>query len=232
MTPAEVVLVVLAFAIAISIHESSHAYTAYRCGDSTAKRQGRISMNPIDHIDPVWTVLVPGLLILSGLPPIGAARPVPVNPSNLRNPSRDEALVAAAGPISNFLLALTCGVLTLVLGPLLHRGGLPAGDGLGKLLMAGMTINVLLAVFNLIPIPPLDGSGVLQYFLNRRQVRWMKQNQMMLGMMFVVLWMMGFLSAFISPFIRLTYLIHQSLVSLIWGSGVAMMLIELDPFVS
>lgn len=230
MSPAEIILVIIAFAIAISVHESSHAYVAFRCGDSTAKRQGRISMNPVDHIDPFWTVLLPALLVMAGQPPIGAARPVPVNPSNLRHPSRDRALVASAGPISNLLVGLACGLISLLLAPFLHAGGLPAGDGLGKLLMGGMYINVLLAVFNLIPMPPLDGSGVLQYFLTPRQVQWMQQNRMFLGLIFVMLFFMGFLSIFIRPFIVLTDFLHTTAVSVLWGDGVAFMIRGLNPF--
>lgn len=230
MTPAEAVLVILAFAIAISLHESSHAYIAFRCGDSTAKRKGRISMNPIDHIDPFWTVLLPAILLMAGQPPIGAARPVPVNPSNLRNPSRDRALVASAGPLSNLILALGCGILSLIFAPILHAEGLPAGDGLAKLLMGSMYINVLLAVFNLIPMPPLDGSGVLQYFLTHSQVRWMQENRMVLGMVFVLLFFMGALSIFIRPFIVLTDTLHTTFVSLIWGDSVAIMLRGMNPF--
>lgn len=230
MTPADIVLVVLAFAIAISVHESSHAYVAYRCGDSTAKRQGRISMNPIDHIDPFWTVLLPAILVMAGQPPIGAARPVPVNPSNLRNPSRDRAYVASAGPLSNVALAVFCGVLSILFAPVLHAGGLPAGEGLAKLLMGAMYINILLAVFNLIPMPPLDGSGVLQYFLTRRQVRWMQQNRMFLGLIFIVLFFMGALSVFIRPFIVLTDTLHTTFVSFVWGDAVAFTLRGLNPF--
>lgn len=230
MPPADIVLMIIVFAIAISVHESSHAYVAFRCGDSTAKRQGRISMNPIDHIDPFWTVLLPALLVMSGGPPLGAARPVPVNPSNLRNPSRDRAYVASAGPLSNIGLAVVAGLISVVLAPLLHAGGIPAGDGLGKILLYGMYINVLLAVFNLIPMPPLDGSGVLQYFLTPSQVRWMQQNRMFLGIIFVLLWITGVLSFFIRPFLIVTKLVHSTMVSLLWGERVAFMLSGLVPF--
>lgn len=230
MPAPDIVLMIVVFAIAISVHESSHAYVAFRCGDSTAKRQGRISMNPIDHIDPFWTVLLPALLVMSGGPPLGAARPVPVNPTNLRNPSRDQAFVASAGPISNLLLAVGCGLIALFLAPLLHQGGLPAGDGLGKLLIYGMYINVLLAVFNLIPMPPLDGSGVLQYFLSPSQVRWMQQNRLFLGMIFVLLWISGILGHLIQPFMTITRVVHTTLVSLLWGERVAFSLLQLIQF--
>jgi Zn-dependent protease len=229
MSP-EVILWIVVFAIAISAHESAHAYVAYRCGDSTAKRQGRISMNPIDHIDPIWTILVPGLFILAGQPPLGAAKPVPVNPNRLRNPTRDRAFVAGAGPGANILVAVCCMVLTLFLAPFLHEGGLPAGEGLGKLLMYGVIINSLLAVFNLIPMPPLDGSGILQYFLSRQQARWLQENQTFLGLIFLLLWMTGILSRLLQPFLAATITIHYTLLKLLWGDGIAQALMGLMRF--
>ncbi len=226
----EIILWIVVFAIAISSHESAHAYVAYRCGDATAKRQGRISMNPIDHIDPIWTVLVPALFLMAGQPPLGAAKPVPVNPNNLRRPTRDRAFVAGAGPGANLMLAVCCMVLTLLLAPFLNQGGLPAGKGLGKLLMYGVIINCLLAVFNLIPMPPLDGSGILQYFLTRQQSRWLQQNQTFLGLIFLFLWMTGFLSLILQPFLQITVTIHYTLLKVIWGRGIASSLLGLLQF--
>lgn len=220
MDPANAILMIVALILAISFHESAHAYIADRCGDPTARNAGRISMNPIDHIDPFWTVLLPGLMLFAGLPPIGAAKPVPVNPSNLRNPTRDRALVAAAGPLTNILLALIGVVLAVALAPWLHAGSLPAGEAIGKLLLFTTLINTLLAVFNLLPIPPLDGSGILQYFLSPSQAQWLRQNRNMLLLIFLLLWIMGLLGVILSPFVNAVLLFEQFLMLQIWGPEV------------
>ena len=152
---------------AITIHEASHGWAAYKMGDPTAHALGRITLNPIAHIDPVGTILLPVILIIMGAPPFGWAKPVPVNPFNLRNPRRDNLLISAAGPLSNLSVALIAFVLLQILklanpDVMLMRGGTPSlGNGLFLILYYTILINVILAVFNMIPIPPLDGSGVL-----------------------------------------------------------------------
>lgn len=158
------------FAVAIlimslAIHEVAHAWVALRCGDTTARDLGRITLNPLPHIDPVMTVLLPALLIFSGSPFLfGGAKPVPVYPPRLRNPLRDMMLVALAGPVSNFLIALVLGVLwTLALGL-----GLQTEDTkLMVILQFSVYFNLLLAAFNMIPVPPLDGSRVMAWILPR-----------------------------------------------------------------
>lgn len=142
--------------LSLTIHEAAHAWTADRLGDRTARELGRVSLNPIVHIDLFGTVLLPIIAAVSNFPLIGWAKPVPVNPRNLRSPRRDFMLVAAAGPISNLLQAV---VAALVL-----RAWDPHGDGPGFLaffLLRAVEINLLLAFFNLIPVPPLDGGNVL-----------------------------------------------------------------------
>jgi Zn-dependent protease len=142
--------------VALTIHEAAHAWTADRLGDPTARLLGRVSLNPIVHIDPIGTVLLPLLAAYSGLPIIGWAKPVPVNISRLRNHRRDFVLVAAAGPLSNIAQAI---VGAIALRFLIGSGAEP---GLAEtLLLAFVRINLLLAFFNLIPIPPLDGGNVL-----------------------------------------------------------------------
>lgn len=213
----DIILMIVVFALAISAHESSHAYVAFRCGDSTAKRQGRISLNPVDHVDPFGTVLLPALLIITGAPFLfGWAKPVPVNPRSLRNPKRDEALVSLAGPAANFFLALASVLLFVILFPLLRPGTIAVSDSLRKLLQYNTMINMALAIFNLIPIHPLDGGGVLQYFLSWKQRRWMKENQMILFGIIFLLIMMGAFRKILGTFISLIMMFQSFLLEIIW----------------
>ncbi len=166
-------LIVILFAI--TIHEAAHGWAANKLGDPTAMIQGRVTLNPIAHIDPFGTVLLPLLMVIMGAPPIGWAKPVPVNPMNLKNPKKDNLLISAAGPISNILAAIGAGILLKVIMGLrprtiydlnlaLQQGGSPGFNPvsiLAVILFYAVFLNMFLAVFNLIPIPPLDGSGIL-----------------------------------------------------------------------
>lgn len=148
---------IIAFAIvllSLTVHEAAHAWTADRLGDPTARLLGRISLNPIVHIDLIGTIVLPLLAALSNLPIIGWAKPVPVNISRLRHPRRDFVLVAAAGPASNIVLAVMAAIAIRVLFAT-DPGPLP------PVLVQIVVINVLLAVFNMLPVPPLDGGNVL-----------------------------------------------------------------------
>ena len=150
--------------IAITFHEAAHGFVAYRCGDDTAWRLGRVSFNPFRHIDPFGTIILPGLLLLARAPFLfGYAKPVPVNFSALRNPRRDMVWVAVAGPATNLLLAMTAGLMAHLVG------FLPAGVDRWYLqnLQNEIDINVVLAVFNMIPLPPLDGGRVAVGLLPR-----------------------------------------------------------------
>ncbi len=148
--------------LSLSLHEAAHAWAANALGDPTAKLQGRMTWNPLVHIDPWMTLILPTLSILFFGFLFGGARPVPVDPRNFKNAHRDNALVAIAGPLSNFLLALVfmgawIGVLTLT--------DYTGDQLLPAVLRATALANVILAVFNLIPLPPLDGSRVVRWLL-------------------------------------------------------------------
>lgn len=150
---------------AITIHEVAHGFVALLFGDYTAKLSGRLTLNPLKHIDPVGTVLVPLLMLIFTPFVFGWAKPVPVDPRNLHNPRRDMALVAFAGPAANLLMALMWGALGK-LGLILSQGD-HSWIGIPLFLMggAGIMINVLFAVLNFLPLPPLDGSKILSSIL-------------------------------------------------------------------
>ena len=174
----EILFQLIAFLFAISVHESAHAWMANRLGDPTARMLGRISLNPIKHIDPIGTVLLPLIAMLTHLPVIGWAKPTPVDPRNFRNQVRDDILTSVAGPVSNLIVATAATILLAAIAGLVPGGrmlvrGTIAGFVLNNasltpvalLLYQFLVINVLLAVFNLIPVPPLDGSHVLRHLL-------------------------------------------------------------------
>jgi Zn-dependent protease len=211
----ETVFQLISFLFAISVHESAHAWMANRCGDPTARMLGRITLNPIKHIDPVGTLLMPALAAFTHIPMLGWAKPTPVDHRNFKNPVVDDILTSVAGPVSNFIVATgTLIVLGLVslMSPMGHSlvgkfdlyrlGFLVVPDSplvpLVFFLYAMMTINVVLGVFNLIPVPPLDGSHVLRHFLSD-SVRRAYDTIGIFGLIALVYLGGGLLSALISP---------------------------------
>lgn len=149
------IISISAFIIVIVLHEVAHGFTAYLLGDPTAKESGRLTLNPLAHMDPVGTVLIPGMLLLTNSPVVfGWAKPVPVNAMNFRDPKRGMFLTGLAGPASNFLIALAVSLIV--------KTGITAGSQfLRDFSLALILISLLLGIFNLIPVPPLDGSNLI-----------------------------------------------------------------------
>src|SRR5438094_2673498 len=203
----------IAFLFAISVHESAHAWMANLRGDPTARMLGRISLNPIRHIDPLGTVLLPLIAMFFHVPVLGWAKPTPVDPRNFKNPVLDDVLTAVVGPASNFVVA-SCAVLVLALVKLVSPlckilvFGIPQGwiptqtDSLlvpfCLLFYQTVVINVVLGVFNLIPVPPLDGSHVLRHLLPAGALR-IYDTVGMFGLFILVFWGGGLLTKLIRP---------------------------------
>lgn len=172
--------IVLIFSV--MVHEISHGFVAERLGDKTARDAGRLTLNPLKHIDPFGSVILPLLLYIANTSILfGWAKPVPYNPYNLKNPKTGGALIALSGPVSNFLIALVFGILVRLVMP---------DTPLSLMFQIVVYINVLLGVFNLVPIPPLDGSKVLFGFLPERMINpsvfaFVERNGMLLLVLFI-----------------------------------------------
>jgi Zn-dependent protease len=204
-------LIVLLFAI--SIHESAHAWMANKRGDPTANMLGRITLNPIKHIDPIGTILLPAICILTGAPLFGWAKPTPVNPQNFKNPVMDDILTSVAGPLSNLIVALGALVILVLVSVSSPTGrevvhGTPFGMGalggptilvpVARLLYIAIVINLILMVFNLIPVPPLDGSHVFRHLLSGSALA-LYDRIGIVGLVVLVAFGGRFLSGLVSP---------------------------------
>ncbi len=195
---------------AITIHEAAHGYAARALGDRTAESLGRLSLNPLRHIDPVGTIIVPAVLMVLGGFLFGWAKPVPVNFNNLQHPRRDMALVAVAGPLSNAAQAVFWGLLLKFLLLSGSQGGVAIG--FTNMAVAGIVINLILMVLNLLPLPPLDGGRVLTGLLPEAAARKLDRLEPYGFFILLGLLAIGWLSLIMGPGLRLAeYLIFSLL---------------------
>jgi Zn-dependent protease len=180
--------------MSLSFHEAAHAWAANRLGDPTARQLGRLTLNPLAHIDWIGTVLFPLVALSSGIPLIGWAKPVPVNMYNLKEPRRDFALVALAGPVSNLILAVGAAILFEA-----YIGTTAEPGALARTLLMAVILNVLLAVFNMFPVPPLDGGNVLMGLVPysmAQSINWLRPYGFLI---IYALMLTGVLSAIMGP---------------------------------
>lgn len=211
--------------IAITFHEFAHGFAAYKLGDTTAKDEGRLSLNPLDHLDPIGTVM----LIFAGF---GWGKPVHVNPRNYTrrmSMEKGEAIVSIAGPLMNLLLAIVFTIITFVVAKATNTGIFLSELGIGistanttlsiimQILISVVTINIGLGVFNLIPLPPLDGSKVIMPFLPYKAKQWFMNNEQIFYIIFVVLFITGLAGRIISPVIDWVTMGIFNLAGMIFG---------------
>ena len=198
----EVLIVLVVLIASLSVHEAAHAFAADRLGDPTARQLGRLSLNPAVHIDPIGTLLFPLIAYLTGVPLIGWAKPVPVNTRLLKHPKRDFALIAAAGPASNLVMAAIGAVALSAARTAAGPGDIVGGaltEPLMALLFTFAIVNVLLAVFNMIPVPPLDGGNVLLGLLPATPARLIEQMRPYGILILYALMLTGVLNTLLGP---------------------------------
>lgn len=210
MEPIQIALII-ALIISVIIHEIAHGYAANWLGDPTARLEGRLTLNPVPHLDPLMSVILPGLLIVTGSPFLfGAAKPVPYNPYNFTNQKWGEAIVAAAGPAANLVIAL---VFSLIIR---SADILSLNHSFLELAFSIVILNIFLAFFNLVPIPPLDGSKIITKLLPRslamkyEEFRRTLERNAGLGFMFVILL---FILVLADPLFKLTISLAEFLIS-------------------
>jgi len=196
----EILIFMVVLLFSLSFHESAHAYIADKRGDSTAKLLGRVSMNPMAHIDVFGTIIFPIMGLLFGGVLFGWAKPVPVNPMNLKNYKKDNLLISAAGPASNLILAIAFVLAIKVLITVfpqsnepMHQGSMSFIYPIISMFNTGIQLNITLAIFNLIPVPPLDGSHILEGILPDKYSGFMERYKQMGFFIFILLLFSGIL---------------------------------------
>lgn len=181
--------------ISMTLHEAMHAFASHWLGDDTAKLQGRLTLNPLSHIDPFTTVLLPLMLAALGAPPFGAAKPVPFDPNRVRHGEYGAALVGLAGPLTNLVLAIVAGLIIRMLAP-------GTDQVVFSVLATFLVVNISFFVFNMIPFPPLDGSRVL-YAFAPDSVRSVMERIEAMGFAAIIFFMLLFYTLLSEPFVRL-----------------------------
>ena len=199
----QLLLTIPGLLIAITFHEFAHAYTADKLGDDTPRRQGRLTLNPLGHLDPVGSLL----LLFAGF---GWGKPVEVNPRNYDrrfSMEKADAIVSIAGPLMNFFLAIVFTIIYCLIYKFSSALFITSKIGTTIIMMINgiIAINIGLGLFNLIPLPPLDGSKVIKPFLPNNAKNWLENNENLFQMIFVALWIFGILGQIISPIIQATY---------------------------
>lgn len=209
----QVFLMIPVLLFSVIAHEVAHGYAAYVSGDPTAKYQGRLTFNPVPHIDLFGTIIFPALLMITSSPfLIGWAKPVPVNPNNFRHPRRDDIIVSLAGIATNLGLAVMC---TVLFGVYLNIVAASPDDPVIIMLNYGIQINVLLAIFNLMPVPPLDGSWVLYHLLPPALADAYRKLFPYGFLLLMLLLMTGAISAIMMPVRGIVLLVLKSLLQAI-----------------
>ena len=206
-----IVLWAVPVVFAITLHEAAHGYVARMFGDQTAWMLGRVTLNPLKHIDPIGTVAVPAVLLLTGAPFLfGWAKPVPVNFGNLRHPKRDMIWVAGAGPLANFVMAVLWALLAQAAAP----SGALGSDGLYQMAQIGISVNLVLMVLNLLPIPPLDGGRIAVGLLPDRAARALAQVEPYGFIVILLLLVTGLLGDLMRPMLRVAAFLLYALTGL------------------